>query len=220
MFKDVRDVPAAAEEFVLRHKGFFDRNMKICLTPDEDDKHAYFQALFTCISYLDMLSGFRAGRVDGHNHKELSAFASIYLPQPVYSELNISLLYLVFRHKLAHLSHPYYSTNTSDPALVKRYPALAAKPMWIAWYVDEAPANVALEVRATGKPLRISSQSWKYWDVYYDHLMVISLPKLWDDISDATVAYVQDVKTDAGLQSTFSACMPFFFPENGSALGV
>ena len=54
----------------------FRKDINVCLTRDKNNRHAYFPALITCISFADFLSGLYAGKLDGHALNELKNYTS------------------------------------------------------------------------------------------------------------------------------------------------
>ena len=106
-FKTDKDLTVFARTFFRERVASFRKDVAICLTADSNRHHAYFPGLITCIGFVDLLSGLHAGRLEGHGLQELKLYASRFLNATNYSSLNLEVLYLAFRHKLAHLSFPY-----------------------------------------------------------------------------------------------------------------
>jgi hypothetical protein len=105
--KTDKDLTVFARTFFRERVASFRKDVAICLTADGNRHHAYFPGLITCIGFVDLLSGLHAGRLEGHGLQELKLYASRFLNATNYSSLNLEVLYLAFRHKLAHLSFPY-----------------------------------------------------------------------------------------------------------------
>jgi hypothetical protein len=101
-----------ANVFVRQRTSDFKKNVDICLaarkTRLNDVDHAYMPGLMTCLSFLDLLSGLYAGKVRGHNDVHFLDFTRRFFPKGRYEEDHLRLLYIEFRHKLAHLAHPYF----------------------------------------------------------------------------------------------------------------
>ena len=106
-FESDKDLTTFAGRFFRDHVRSFRKDIAICLTANANRSHAYFPALITCIGFLDLLSGLYAGDVEGHKLKELQNYAARFMDRTKYHPLHLSILYLVFRHKIAHLSFPY-----------------------------------------------------------------------------------------------------------------
>jgi hypothetical protein len=100
-----------ANVFVRQRTSDFKKNVDICLaarkTRLNDVDHAYMPGLMTCLSFLDLLSGLYAGKVRGHNDVHFLDFTRRFFPKGRYEEDHLRLLYIEFRHKLAHLAHPH-----------------------------------------------------------------------------------------------------------------
>ncbi|HYM17209.1 MAG TPA: hypothetical protein VEU06_01490, partial [Micropepsaceae bacterium] len=97
----------------LRHRvKAFRKDIRVCLTADKTGRHAYFPGLIACITFLDQLSGLYSGKLEGHNDAELTNYATKFLGTKYPPDL-IALLYHMFRHKLAHLGHPYAVFDTA-----------------------------------------------------------------------------------------------------------
>jgi hypothetical protein len=74
-FKSDKDLTTFARKFFRDRVGTFRKDLRICLTADDDRHHAYFPALITCIGFLDLLSGLYAGKLEGHSLSELKSYA-------------------------------------------------------------------------------------------------------------------------------------------------
>ena len=76
-FESDAEVAEFAEEFLDEHVERFDKDMAICLKPDENGSHAYFPALITCIAFAELLSGRHVGDLKSRDAlKNLDAYAS------------------------------------------------------------------------------------------------------------------------------------------------
>lgn len=199
-----------AENKVLRpHVGRFQRDIRICLRQDEKtQKHAYFPALMTCISFLDLMSGLYCGDVEYHSYEELRDYVDKFMDRAVYTDLNLAILYEGLRHKIAHLAHPYFVFDTAT----KKNPALAQRKR-IVWSVHESDERPP--IRLVGEISKI--QSYKLpWPVPFDHRIHIHLASFSVDIADSVLGsdgYLAAVKKDKRLQDNIAKCMKRFFPE-------
>jgi hypothetical protein len=102
-----------ARLFFQNRVGSFRKDIAICLTANANRDHAYFPALITCIGFADLLSGLYAGKLEGHGLNDLKKYAHKFMNAANYDSLHLEILYLAFRHKLAHLSFPYLVFDTT-----------------------------------------------------------------------------------------------------------
>ena len=79
------------------------KDLAICMTANEKQEHAYFPALMTCIAFADLLSGFHAGKLEGHGLSDLKKYISDFFKKPA-NYNHVDILYMMFRHKIAHLA--------------------------------------------------------------------------------------------------------------------
>ena len=112
-FSTDAEVVGFAKAFLQEHLERFRKDIKICLTPDENKAHAYFPALMSCISFADLLSGLYAGKLEGQALKELKNYASKFMGAE-YTADRVDVLYQCFRHKVAHLAQPYAVFDTQS----------------------------------------------------------------------------------------------------------
>ena len=204
-FKTNKELVAFGKDFIKHHTSAFRINMNICLTADKNRRHAYFPGLITCISFLDLLSGLYAGRVKDHGLNELCVYGQAFMP-PYYTPANLEILYKCFRHKVAHLSHPYYVFDTKKAGI-------AGARKLITWTVNASdmkpPINLA---PCPGKKLKKFNPPW---DVYYDHRVYVSVRRLMVDAIQSTKGangYVKTLEADLGTQENFVRCITEFFP--------
>ena len=112
-FTSDAEVVRFAEEFLDEHRKRFEKDIAICLKANDENSHAYFPALITCIAFLDFLSGLYAGTLETHSLKELKDYVRNFMDPSEYTEDRLNVLYELFRHKVAHLALPYAVFDTS-----------------------------------------------------------------------------------------------------------
>jgi hypothetical protein len=147
-FKSDKDLVKFARKFFRDRVGSFRKDVAICLRADANRHHAYFPALITCIGFLDLLSGLYAGKLDGHGLTELKNYVARFMDGTKYDPLRIDVLYLTFRHKLAHLSFPYvvFDTKTDRRKLADH------KHRRITWKVNASKRKLPIELVEHGSP--------------------------------------------------------------------
>jgi hypothetical protein len=106
-----------AKSFLRDRIQAFRKDMAICMTADTKGQHAYFPALMTCTAFLDFLSGLNAGKLHGHGIKDLLIYRNKFMDANRYQ--HIDLMYIMLRHKIAHLAYPYI---VFDTATSTKYP--------------------------------------------------------------------------------------------------
>jgi hypothetical protein len=195
-----------AREFVIGRLGGFRKDTNICLTKDRNGRHAYFPALLTCISVLDLLSGLYSGDLRKAGLPDLKKYVARFMDKKKYSRLNLEVLYVAFRHKLSHHSHPYFVLDTATDTRI-------SKKMRLTWTVAAGWRALPIEIRSEpGKYLKKSLHPWK---VGYDHRVFISIPHFRNDIIESAIGpngYLKALSKSPLLRSRCAKCMVEFFP--------
>ncbi len=189
--------------FIRRRLKGFKKDINICLTADQNGDHAYMPGLMTCFSLLDLLSGLYAGQVQGHNHRHLIEFLKRFKPNR-YDDYDLTVLYVAFRHKLAHLSHPYFVLNTKSEKLLKE------RKMLLTWEISSDASESPIRIERYPKPQSIRTQPVP-WRMSYDHRFYISVRTLADDALASATAYVAALKDDSKIRGNFRVCMESFY---------
>jgi hypothetical protein len=203
-FQTKKDLLVFAENFIQGQMGAFRKNTKICLTGDKNGRHAYFPALLNCISVLELLSGFYAGKLDKSNLDEIKKYAHKFMDKKKYSHLNLEVLYVAFRHKLAHHAHPYYVLDTSKEKRI-------SKQMRLTWSVTAGWRSVPIEIRS--EPNKFIKRFSPPWKVAYDHRVYISIPHLRNDILQSADGYMKKLQVSHQARTRFATCIVEFFPQ-------
>ncbi len=189
-----------------RVKGFR-KDIEICMTR-KGRTHAYFPALITCIAFADLLSGLNAGKLEGHGRKHLVQYAAQFMNPAHYDAHRLSILYEMFRHKLAHLGHPYAVFDTgSKPDVFK------GSRQRIAWTVQATRRTPPIELVALSTP-RVP-RTLTPWPVPYDHRIHVSVRTLAADLVRSVrgpAGLLRFVQSDTAAKSRFWKCMETFYP--------
>jgi len=209
-FRTPAQVVRFARVFVRQRTNDFKKNVDICLTARKtrlnDVDHAYMPALMTCLSFLDLLSGLYAGKVRGHNDTHFLDFTRKFFPKGRYEEDHLRVLYIEFRHKLAHLAHPYFVLDAPpDPSVGTR--------RLMAWTICARSRKKPIEI--IPHPRKQLSVQPTPWDTYYDYRFKISVESLARDARKATRGangYLSKLAASPDLQDKFKACMRAFYP--------
>jgi hypothetical protein len=113
------------------------------------------------------------------------------------------VLYVAFRHKLAHVSHPYFVLNTS------KEPRLKQRAMLLTWAISSDAHEPPLRIDKIRS--RLTRQQPVPWPTRMDHRMFISIRTLADDAIKMSRAYVKTLETDPDRWEKFRDCMPEFY---------
>jgi hypothetical protein len=194
-----------AEKFVVQRLVGFRKDTNICLTRDKHGKHAYFPALLTCISVLDLFSALYSNDFRNANLADLKKYAARFMDKKKYSTLNLEVLYVAFRHKLAHLSHPYFVLDTATHQQI-------SKSMRLTWKVTAGWRALPIEIRS--EPGKHIVKALHPWRVAYDHRVIISIRHLRWDIKSAIGpnGYLKALAKSPLLRSRFAKSMMEFYP--------
>src|ERR1700686_5817156 len=140
-FTSDKKLTSFARSFFRDRVGSFRADVAICLTADANRHHAYFPGLITCIGFADFLSGLYAGKLEGHSLGELKNYAARFMDVTNYDPLRLEILYLAFRHKIAHLSVPYVVFDTATRKEFKNH-----KKRRITWTVHAGKRAIPIEL--------------------------------------------------------------------------
>jgi len=188
----------------------FRKDIRVCLTQDKrTGESAFFPALITCIAMLELLSGMYNGDLTHyHTLERILKFRKLFMDKRVYTPLLTKILYTVMRHKVAHLTHPYYVTDTRNERYLRDY----KKQMRITWSISNGASQQAIQLIAEKGTVTRSPRP--PWPVIYDHRLMIHLRTLSDDISNAADAYGTALSASKNkiLRNRFEETMKFFYP--------
>jgi len=205
-FSSEADVVSFAKAFLREHTDRFRKDIKICLTHDKNNRHAYFPALITCIAFADFLSGLYAGKLDGHGLEELKKYVTKFMSTIDYTSDRLDILYACFRHKVAHVAQPYAVFDTHSKSKFK-----GQRRRLVAWTVLASRRKPPIEI-AMLKPAKQILKAVTPWPVYYDHRVFVSLRSLASDIEKTIPKYLRHLRTDKTARHHFRNCMAVYFP--------
>jgi len=208
-FKSDKDVTNFARLFFRDRVGSFRKDVAICLTADANRHHAYFPALITCIGFVDLLSGLYAGKLEGSGLSELKNYTTRFMEPTNYDRLRIEVLYLAFRHKLAHLSFPYVVFDTAT-----RREFAGQKHRRITWTVHASKRGTPIELIDYATP-QFLKRSLRPWSVSYDCRAIISVRKFQIDIVRSIYGprgYLRCLQSELTVRENFAKCMKILFP--------
>ena len=145
-FTTDEEVLAFAKKFLRGRAWDFKKNLDICLTGRANSyrkqDHAYMPGLLITIAFIEMLARLYAGDVSnpgGGPH--FLAYMQKFMPTGRYKDDHLRLLYVGFRHKLAHLNHPYFVLDSA-----RERPWLALPAMRVVWRIYAAPRRTPIEL--------------------------------------------------------------------------
>lgn len=227
--RELRDSqwPGFASRFLRQRISTARKDFIICLTglrfgKGGAIKHAYFPAFMVCTGLLELLSGLHAGdlKARGGTLSVVDDFRKQFLERTarvpgVYGDgYLVGLMIEGFRHKVAHLAHPYIVFDKETLVGGKR-PLLDGPGARLAWEFrkGEAGDRALAVVEMPGRHVRSHETPWP---VPYDSCFRVSLMALFGDIRRACLepeigylAYLQ--ATDAAMRK-FRGCMKQMFP--------
>lgn len=197
--------PAFAKNFVLGRMAGFEKDIQICLTPIPSKArpgltHAYFPALAACCAIIEYLTALHRGRVDGLGWRQVSQWATTYLPQPDYGEDVIRVLVEAFRHSVAH-------RGIASGIWIDRNPS-AGPQRRITWKVAADGRRPPIGIIAEQGVLTKDPP----WKCPYTHRVHIHLKSLKADIRKAAKRYASDVEHNHQLLNNFTSCMRRLYP--------
>jgi hypothetical protein len=206
-FSTNAEVERFAKAFLREHLERFRKDIKICLTRDNNKAHAYFPALMSCISFVDLLSGLYAGKLEGHGLKELKNYASKFMGAE-YTAGRVDVLYECFRHKVAHLAQPYAVFDTQS----KPNTFGGQGRRLITWTVRASGPRPPIQIVAQSVPKQMLVAATP-WPVQYDHRAFVSVRSLASDVEKSAKKYLRCLATDAAARDNFKKCMVVYFPQ-------
>jgi hypothetical protein len=206
-FKSEKDLTQYAARFFRDRVQSFRKDVGICLKANADGHHSYFPALITCIGFLDFLSGLNAGKLEGHGLTELKAYIYKFFRRKG-DYVHADILYVMFRHKIAHLAYPYLVFDTATKSK-----DLGPQRRRITWIVGIYRGKKPLEL--LDHPPRTLVKSVTPWAVSYNARMVVSLTTLRTDIIGSIYGpsgYLTHLRADADARRRFARCIKEYAP--------
>ena len=195
-----------ARTFIGRQLKRFKKDLIVCLKPGapEEEERAFMPMLTNTIALLELLSGLYSGQLLGRDEEHLTAYLKAFAPKDRYENYVIHLLYVAFRHQLAHLGHPYVGFDTETEKRLK------SRSMRLRWSITSDPRDVPIKITPLAQPEKI--KKWPTpWEVVVDHEIEISIATLAADVIETVPKYLCALKDDKDLQVKFRDCMRRFF---------
>jgi hypothetical protein len=164
--------------------------------------------LMTCISLLELLSGLFIGKLNKIRLKGILRYSNQFMDSSTSTDERISILYEMFRHKIAHLTQPYGVFDTHSvhkKHLLQKYPR-----MRFTWQVNASNRHPAVDILPSPGTLRNDPP----WPVAFTHRCVISLHRLKIDIPRSVTSisgYLAHLKIDSQAKVNFAKCMSEFY---------
>ncbi len=202
------EVITFAKRFLGGRISGFRKDVAICLTANENRTYAYFPALMTCVGFLDLLSGLYSGNIMTHGIKELNDYANNFMDRTKYTTLSLAILYEGFRHKIAHLSHPYFVFDTATKA------GFPGPRRLITWTVYASDRGMPIEL-ISYQQRQLMTKTYTPWLVEYDHRVRISIHRIKVDAVNSVYGsrgYLQRLEIDRRRRENFTKAMLQFFP--------
>ena len=189
----------------------FRKDLAICMTANARREHAYFPALITCIGFADLLSGLHAGKLDYPRLPDLKEYIGRFFRNKD-DYTHIDILYVMFRHKIAHIGYPYLVFDTVS----KNLPLPNRRIVWtVGIYAKEKP--ITLIDYPTPRTILKTRTAWP---VPYTSRIKVSLSALRADIINSIYGpsgYLQHLKSDRAARSNFTRCMVAYAPPSSAA---
>lgn len=208
-FKDRHELVSYAHKFVNNRIEVFRKDLSICLKADAKGRHAYMPALITCISLLELFSGLYIGKLKYIGLKGIIKYAEKFMDSNDYSSDRITVLYLMFRHKIAHLGRPY-GIFDADPKSPQNREYLSEGPRrLISWRVNATDRHPPIEII----PENGTPKESPPWPVTFSHRCIVSIYRLKVDIPRSAKSYLEHVKKNKKAQNKFCKCIKEFFPQ-------
>ncbi len=207
-FKSEAELLAFAGKFLARRVEVFNKDIDVCLTPDRDNRHAYFPALNHCVAFMEFLASLNAGDFDKNGFNKIKCYANLYMDKKNYKINSLALLYFGIRHKVTHQSSPNFVINTSRPPPLNKAFAGAR----FAWTVSEEDFDAPLRiVEVPGRKLKRDSPPW---DVPYGYRFYVSIARLRADIVKSVFSrkrYLGALSKNGELQCKLARAMGDLF---------
>jgi hypothetical protein len=185
----------------------FRKDLKICMTGNSKREHAYFPALITCIAFADLLTGLHLGNLNYPRLSDLQSYVARFFRNKS-DYVHVDILYIMFRHKIAHIAYPYLVFDTSTSA------QLSPPHRRIAWtvgiYTDKKPIEL-IDYPTTRTILKTKTA----WPVPYNARIKVSLTAFRRDIVNSiygSSGYLSHLRSDRKARENFAACMKEYAP--------
>jgi hypothetical protein len=203
-FTSDRELTDYARWFLRDRVNAFRKDTSICMTK-KNNSHAYFPALITCIAFADLLSGLHAGKLEHHGLADLKKYIDRFFRKNS-DYAHIDILYLMFRHKIAHIAYPYLVFKTADKNLLPH-----RRVVWtVGIYAGKKPIEL-IDYPSARTLLKTKTP----WPVPYKSRIRVSLTALRRDIVNSIygpTGYFQHLKSEPAARQRFARCLEVYAP--------
>jgi hypothetical protein len=201
-FSEQKELIKFARDFVKDRIDSLEKDVKYCLQEPHDLSSAAFApfpALLYCFSTIDLLGSLYAGdasrSADTVNNSK--KYAQHFMN---YTEEQIHFTIQIFRHKLVHLAQPKFVYQDRS------------KHRHITWayFHDDREKHLRIEKLPPNSKIVVTS----YWDIPVDHVFMIGILQLMNDIKNSTEGprgYLQSLETTPDLQVRFKKAIKHIF---------
>jgi hypothetical protein len=192
----------------------FKKDMSICMTPDKNHSHAYMPAVMECASFIELFAGLFAGKVsDPVIIMNILNFTNNFLDNTEFTEEHICLFFVMFRHKIAHVSRPYSVFDSHDVRpnnpLKNSYPRRR-----FTWKITATFKKPAIQIIPKAGDINKNRRPpWK--TAPYSHICQINLKRMILELPKAVSGphgYLNSLSADPVLRENFRKCMDSFYP--------
>lgn len=208
-----REILEFANWFCLDRVETFRMDMQICMTPDAKGKHAYMPAVMGCASFIELFAGLFRGNVDkAVPIPEIVNFTNKYLDNSEFTEELVCLFFIMFRHKVAHVSRPYSVFDTHGVHGGHKL-LLTYDRRRLSWEITATFKKPAIQiVPDRGEVKKSRRPSWK--TAQYSHLCQIHLKRMIRELPNAIIGpcgYLNCLFRDYDARENFRKCMDSFY---------
>jgi hypothetical protein len=193
VFSNASELVNFADKFILKERlPSLKKDVEACLKEE-----CAFPALLYCFANIDLLGALYKGYATNTSQTRgnFNEYVCRFMRnggQHSYTRDQAELLQDIFRHKIVHLAQPKLIINR--------------KPRKIGWVYVQPDTSDHLEIVRTGT---LRNKLLAPYDMYYDHLFIISITRLVNDIVDSVIrtpdGYFPRLKTGyRKMQTNFS----------------
>ncbi len=206
------EILAFAKWFCEERIETFRKDMRICMTADEQGRHAYMPALMGCASFIELFSGLCAGKVSSVGINNILRFTSRYLDTTEFSEERICIFFEMFRHKVAHVTRPYSVFDSHD--VRQNSPLMRYPRRRLTWRITASYQKPSIQIIAkVGNIKRARRPEWK--SAAYTHICKVNLKRMIQQLKEAITdqnGYLNSISIESDIRRKFVKCMDSFYP--------
>lgn len=201
-FSEQNELIKFARDFVKNRIDSLDKDVRYCLQePRNPSSPAYapFPALLYCFSTIDLLGSLYAG--DASRSADTVNNSKKYAQRFMnYNEEQSHLMIQIFRHKLVHLAQPNF---------VYQDKSKSRRVTW-SYFHDDRGKHLRIEKLPLDSKIPVTS----YWTIPVDHVFMIGILQLMNDIKDSVErpgGYLHSMETTPDLQDRFKKAVEQIF---------